>query len=67
MTSGPVLITHAKADHWGDPIEDKDYKLELACHNPGDGEQLTLWEEADPAAGIRGRRGAVRAPRLGAG
>lgn len=52
VTSGPVLITHAKADHWGDPIEDKDYKLELACHNPGDGEQLTLWDEADPAAGI---------------
>jgi hypothetical protein len=52
VTSGPVLIAHAKADHWGDPIEDKEYKLELACHNPGDGEQLTLWEEPAPASGI---------------
>ena len=42
VTSGPVLIMHAKADLWGDPIEDKEYKLELACHNPGDGKQLSL-------------------------
>lgn len=52
VTSGPVLIAHAKADHWGDPIEDKEYKLELACHNPGDGAQLTLWEEPAPDSGI---------------
>jgi hypothetical protein len=52
VTSGPVLITHAKVDHWGDPIEDKEYKLELACHNPGDGQQLALWEESDLDPGL---------------
>ena len=52
VLSGPVLITHAKVDQWGDPIEDKEYKLALACHNPGDGQQLALWSEIDPDPGL---------------
>jgi hypothetical protein len=50
--SGRFLITHAKVAHWGDPIEDKEYKQALARHNPCDGEQLALWNDNDPDAGI---------------
>lgn len=50
--SGNFLITHAKVDHWGDPIEQKEYKQTLARNNPCHGEQLALWEECDPDAGI---------------
>lgn len=50
--SGHFLITHAKVDHWGDPIEQKEYKQTLARHNPRTGAQLSLWDECDPDAGI---------------
>jgi hypothetical protein len=50
--SGHFLITHAKVAHWGEPIEDKDYKQALARHNPSDGEQLALWDDTDPDAGV---------------
>ncbi len=48
-TSGHFLITHAKVDHWGDPIEQKEYKQALARHNPSDSEPLPLPHTADPA------------------
>ncbi len=47
--SGHFLITHAKIDHWGDPIEQKEYKQALALHNPSDSEPLPLPPTADPA------------------
>jgi hypothetical protein len=50
--SGHFLITHAKVDRWGDPIEDKEYKQALARNNPSNGEQLALWDDTDPDAGI---------------
>jgi hypothetical protein len=50
--SGQFLITHAKVDHWGDPIEQKEYKQTLARHNPCSGKQLALWNELDPDVGI---------------
>lgn len=49
---GDLLISHAKVDHWGAPIEDKDYKQALARNNPDDGKQLTLWDETDPRGGL---------------
>ncbi|WP_462321055.1 hypothetical protein [Halochromatium sp.] len=50
--SGNFLITHAKVDRWGDPIEEKEYKQALAQNNPSNCEQLALWDECDPNAGI---------------
>lgn len=50
--SGHFLITHAKVDHWGDPIEQKEYKQTLARNNPCNGDQLALWDDCDPDAGI---------------
>lgn len=50
--SGNFLITHAKVDQWGDPIEEKEYKQALAHNNPSNGEQLALWDDCDPSAGI---------------
>jgi len=49
---GRFLITHAKIDRWGDPLEQKDYKQALARNNPGDGEQLALWDNRDLDSGI---------------
>jgi hypothetical protein len=50
--SGNFLITHAKVDHWGDPIEQKEYKQTLARNNPCNRDQLALWDDCDPDAGI---------------
>lgn len=47
-----MLIGHAKVDHWGDPLEDKEYKQVLARNNPSDGRQLALWDDIDPAGGL---------------
>ncbi|MFP4278856.1 MAG: hypothetical protein ACLFQI_02525 [Halochromatium sp.] len=47
-TSGPFRITHAKVEHWGDPIEQKEYKQALARHNPSSGEPGARRPETDP-------------------
>jgi hypothetical protein len=39
----PYLVSHAKVEKWGDPIEAKDYKLDLAVCNPGPVGQLSLF------------------------
>jgi hypothetical protein len=52
VLAGRFMIGHAKLDHWGDPIEDKDYKQELAKDNPRGGEQLPLWEDGDIGSSI---------------
>jgi hypothetical protein len=50
VTSNQFLLGHTKVDHWGDPVEDKEYKQTLARSNPGDGRQLSLWDDSDPDA-----------------
>ncbi|MEA3641880.1 MAG: hypothetical protein VBE63_18365 [Lamprobacter sp.] len=50
--SGNFLITHAKINHWGDPIEQKEYKQTLARQNPTGGDQLRLWNDQTPDAVI---------------
>jgi hypothetical protein len=47
--SGHFLITHAKVDHWGDPIEQKEYKQALARHNPSDSEPPPVAHTGDAA------------------